>query len=121
MADMLARDTAWLAGQRKRFIGTSVVYRRGASSATLTATIGSTKRELDEGDGLVTRYESRDFLITAADLILGGARVMPQPGDQIVEADGSVCELMDFPGDGYWTWSGPYRVTLRVHTKQVFA
>lgn len=121
MADLLARGSAWLAGQRKRFGASAVTYRRGESSVSILATVGRTERQIDEGNGLLTRVESRDYLVTAADLVIGGAAVFPRAADQVVEADGSVYELMDFPGEGFCRWSDPYRVTLRIHTKRVSA
>lgn len=116
-----ATAIAAAAGTLRAVTGDTVTYRRGGSSVQVVATVGKTTRDVDESDGLVTRYESRDFLVTAAELVLGGVRVMPLPGDQVVEGDGTVCELMDFPGEGYWRWSDPYRVTLRIHTKRVSA
>jgi hypothetical protein len=66
----------------------SVVYVRDADSVTVPATIGRTEFEIDDGQGLIQKYESRDFLIQTADLILDGSATLPERGDLIRETQG---------------------------------
>lgn len=123
MAGLLEQASAWLEGQRTKHLTRSVTYRRGAQSVEdLPATIGKTTFELDDGDGAVIRSESRDYLVLAADLVLGGAQILPQRGDSIVETLGGkqlVYEVLAPGNEPIWRWSDPYHQTLRIHTKQV--
>jgi len=122
VADLLERASAWLHGQRARHLARLVTYRRDAESVELAATVGETVFRIDDGAGALLRVESRDYLVTAADLVLGGSPAVPQRGDRIRETQGTrvfVYEVMA-PGDEpHWRWSDPYRTTLRIHTKQV--
>lgn len=121
MTDLLERSSAWLETQRVKHMTRVVVYQRGAESVEVPATIGQTVFQIDDGAGALLRAESRDYLITATDLALGGSPALPQRGDRVRETQGTqvfVYEVMA-PGDEpHWRWSDPYRRTLRVHTKQ---
>lgn len=112
----------WLEEQRTKHLTQLVVYQRGADAMEVLATIGTTVFQIDDGAGAILRIESRDYLITATELMFGDTPVLPQRGDQIREARGTqvfVYEVMA-PGDEpHWRWSDPYRHTLRIHTKQV--
>ena len=125
MVDLLAQGAAWLAGQRAANMATRVMYTRLSSppaTVVIAATIGTTAYEIDDGYGAVERFVSRDFLITASDLVLRGVAIQPQPGDQIAETTAAgVCvyELMGPGKESCWRWSDPYRNSIRVHTKQV--
>lgn len=119
---MLQNTVNWLANLRKTQMGTSVVYRRGNDSATVTATIGHTTFEVDSGYGVLEEYQSRDFLILAADLVLASQQVLPERGDRIRETVGEqtfVYEVLAPSGQQPWRYSDPYRTTLRIHTKHV--
>lgn len=122
MADLLQRASAWLEDQRTKHMTQSVVYRRGTDTVAVLATIGTTVFQIDDGAGGVLRIESRDYLISAADLILSGGPVLPQRGDRIEESVDSEVFVYEVirPGDEpCWRWSDAYRQTVRVHTKQV--
>ncbi|MCL2640724.1 MAG: hypothetical protein FWD53_07760 [Phycisphaerales bacterium] len=121
MTDLLQKGMAWLEDQRTKFMTQSVVYQRGEDSVEVPATIGTTTFNVDDGGGALLRIESRDYLIRAADLVLGGNAILPKRGDRIRETSGSqvfIYEVMA-PGDEpCWRWSDGYRQTLRIHTKQ---
>src|SRR4051794_37527237 len=120
--DLLAKASSWLEKTRAKHASQEVVYVRADSSTTLRATIGRSEFEMDEGNGLVTRVESRDYLILVDDLVLDDQPAEPQPGDRIVEgdlSDGVVYEVMAPVGQHCWRYSDPYRQTYRVHTKYV--
>ena len=122
MADLLERSSAWLEDQRARRMTRPVLYVRGGQTVEVPATIGETIFRIDGGAGAMLRTESRDYLITAADLVLGGSAVLPQRGDRIRETQGTQVFVYEVasPGDEpLWRWSDPYRRTLRIHTKQV--
>ena len=121
MANLLADGVANLHVHRKAHMSSPVVYSRGAASVTVSATVGRTVFEAEDDSGSITRVTVRDFILTAADLVLDGSAAEPQAGDEIRETVGStvfVHEVMPVPGEGVWRWSDPHRVALRVHTKQ---
>lgn len=122
MSDLLESGSDWLAGQLKAHAGREVVYRRGAESAAVTATIGRTEFETIDEHGAVGKWEARDYLIHAADLLLGGAAVLPERGDRIEETQGNqtfVYEVLAPSNEPVWRYSDAYRTLLRVHTKHV--
>ena len=89
----------------------------------MLATFGRTLLKLDNGYGGVRmEWTDRDFLISAADLMLAGTAVLPERGDRISETQGTktlVYEVMAPGGEPPWRWSDPHRKVLRIHTKQV--
>ena len=71
-------------------VAADVTYRRGTDEAVVRATIGRTLLKLDDGyNGVWMVWTDRDYLIRAADLVLGGSSVQPQRGDQIRETVGA--------------------------------
>ena len=122
MADLLETASSWLDGQRKKYLAKAVVYCRGQAEAEVLATVGRTTFAVESSTGVVERFESRDFIITAADLVLSGAAVTPERGDRIRETAGGETLVYEVVGPGQepcWRWSDPYRLAVRVHTKQV--
>ncbi|MEW6199163.1 MAG: hypothetical protein AB1601_10960 [Planctomycetota bacterium] len=120
MVDLLEQGAAWLEDQRTRHMSRTVTYLRGGDSADLPATIGRTEFEQADEYGAIHRTESRDFLVSAAHLVLGDKVVLPQAGDRIRETVGEqifLYEVMAPGGEPPWRYSDPYRRTLRVHTK----
>ena len=118
VVDLLEQASGWLANQRTKFLSRSVVYSRGNVSVGVQATIGKTAFEVDDGYGMIEKWESRDFLITASDLVLGGAAVTPQRGDRIADG-GKVYEVLAPGKEDVYRPSDQYGVTWRIHTKQV--
>ncbi|MBX3399540.1 MAG: hypothetical protein KF873_12425 [Gemmataceae bacterium] len=123
MPDLLRTGSDWLADMLKEHASRPVVYRRGANEAAVQATVGRTLLKLDDGYGGVRmEWTDRDFLIHAADLVLGAVVVLPERGDVIRETAGTqtfVYEVMAPGKEPAWRWSDVYRKVLRIHTKQV--
>lgn len=122
MADILQRGSDWLEDQRHTHATRTVTYKQDVNSISLAATIGRTIFEIDNGQGVLERIESRDFLVLATDLVLVGLPVLPRRGDRIRETQGAttyVYEVMAPGKEPEWRWSDPYRKTLRIHTKQI--
>ena len=123
MSDRLATAATWLAGQRKSYATRTISYHDGGESVNVLATIGRTLFELEDAEGgVVKRVESRDYLITAADLILSGSVILPQRGHTIRETIGGVVHRFQVtaPGDEpVFRWSDGHRNTLRIHTEFV--
>jgi hypothetical protein len=122
MSNVLEQGAAWLADQLKTHASTEVLYTRGADQVTVNATIGKTEFEVDDGSGLLQRVQSRDYLIQAADLQLGGSPTLPLAGDRIRETVGDktyVYEVMAPGKEPCYRFSDPFRRLLRIHTKLV--
>jgi len=122
VADLLRQGAAWLDGQRHTHLTQTVRYQREAYSVELAATIGRTEFEQADEYGVLHRIEARDYIIRAADLLLGGETVLPKAGDQICETEQAavhVYEVMASGSEPPWRYSDPYRVALRIHTKHV--
>lgn len=120
VADLLAAGATWLTGQLKAAAGSAVTYRRGGNEATVIATIGRSQYEAANESGVVETWESRDFLVTAADLPYGD----PERGDVIVEAGGAVLveyEVTSPRGVPEWHYGDAFRSIVRIHTIQTDA
>lgn len=102
--------------------GVDVTYSRAAASVTLTATVGRTVFRRNEQGGAAVEFGERDYLITAADLILSGVAVEPAEGDRITETINGVAvtfRVVPVLGEPAWRWSDPSRTAYRVHVKRV--
>jgi hypothetical protein len=122
VADILQRSSDWLQEQRRRYASHTVSFMRGDRRAVVLATIGKTTFEVDDGYGVLVRSESRDFLVSADDLVVDGTAIMPQRGDRIQETQGAVTFTYEVTAPGKepcWRWSDAFHKTLRIHTKQV--
>ncbi|MGV3483365.1 MAG: hypothetical protein ACO1RT_02975 [Planctomycetaceae bacterium] len=122
MSDLLERGQQWLAGKLTQHATRTVVYRRGELGAQLLATIGRSTYQQDDGQGIVTRSQVRDFLIDTHTLLTSIIGTLPRRGDQIVEIENDktfIFEVMALGGDPPWRYSDPFRLKLRIHTKQI--
>ena len=127
MGNLLKTGMAWLGTQLNVHASSQVTYYRGASSVSLLATVGESTVEVEDGRGGRLSYEIRDYLILAANLILGGVVTLPKPGDYIREVGGGttfvyevLAPVMMDSASGRQTcykFSDPHRTFLRVHTK----
>jgi hypothetical protein len=122
MADMLREASMWLEEKRHEHLTGPVTYVRGEASVELLATIGRTIFEQRDDYGVLEKVESRDFLVRAEDLVIGGDRTLPERGDRVRETQEGhvyVYEVMAPGKEPHYRFSDPYRKTLRIHTKQV--
>jgi hypothetical protein len=124
VTDLLERGAAWLEEQRRAHMTRTVTYQRGQQSVEVAATVGKTVFRVDNGYGLLERHETRDYLVSANDLVLDGQTVLPKAGDRVIEAEAKMIftyEVMAPGNEPVWRYSDPYRKTLRIHTKLVHA
>lgn len=120
--DLMDRGSEMLERVRGACLSRPVIYRRGNDTIELAAAVGSTAFERTDDHGVIHRTESRDYLITAADLVLAGTATLPTPGDSIEEHDSDrvhVYEVVAPSGEPVWRYSDPQRRTLRIHTKLI--
>lgn len=118
MADMLAAGAAWLAGELASAAGATVTYQRGASSATVIATVGRSQFEAANQSGVIETWESRDFLIRTSSFTFG----IPQRHDRVIETVGGAAvtyEVAAPRGVPVYHFGDAFRTMLRIHTKAV--
>lgn len=117
--DLLQTGASWLAGQLKAAAGSTVTYRRNGEEVALTATIGRSTFESANQSGVIENWESRDYLIPAADLQFGE----PQRGDVLVEEiGGDVFEFeVSAPRGVPVHHYDAFRQIVRIHTKAIDA
>ena len=118
MGDLLEQAAGWLGEMRQAYLSRPVVYSRGVESVAVQATVGRTLFEIDDGHGVIEKWQSRDFLVAAADLVVGGQLIEPRRGDRIIDG-GKAYEVMAPGKEDVFRPSDPYGTTLRIHTKQV--
>ena len=101
MANMMAEGFAWHAAQQKAHCSREVTYTRGVNSVTLSVVDGAREFEADDGSGVIDRYEVRDYIFPAADLIIASLLTVPARGDTIT--DGTHTYTVDMPDgiEGY--------------------
>jgi hypothetical protein len=117
--NMLRDGVTWLAGIHKQYAATPITYTRGANSVALTAVLGKTDSQLADGQGRQrNEWADRDYLIVAAELILGGAPTTPQKGDHITDGV-QVREVVPADNEPHARDSDQFGVRVRVHTKRV--
>ena len=121
MGDLLHSGLAWLADQLHAHASRPITYRRGVQQVALNATLGRKDFEADAHEGRLY-IRANDFLVRAADLVLGGQLALPERGDQIdVNFDGATATFEVLGQDGIppWEFSDPHQQVLRIHTKKV--
>jgi len=123
MADLLEQATDWLETMRKAHASCSVTYHRGDDSVAVLATVGRKSYQVDGGYGAAMWVDSTDFIVAAADLVLGGETVLPKPGDRVRVSQGEetgVYEVMTPGGEmSHYEAADPYRRAWQIHTKHV--
>lgn len=122
--DRLQAGLEWLAGRMATVAARTVYYHRaGLGVVALPATVEPTPRELnDQVFGTPIEYQNVDFIVRAADLVLGGAPVAPERGDRVTdEYDGVryTYEVMSPFARPPFDWADNRHHSLRVHTKEV--
>lgn len=119
--NILATGAAWLAARIKASAAETVTYTRGSLTVTggISATPGQTQFEQTDADGFGVRIDARDYIVTAADLVLAGNTVLPERGDLITDAASRVHEVLGIGNEPCWRWCDPSHVMLRIHTKQI--
>ena len=121
MPNILADGFGWLQQQLHTHAPTAITYRRGSEAVAITATVGETAYDADDGSGFMVRFVSRDYFVRPQDITFGGVVSLPVPGDLIEEQAGHlthVYEVMEAPGRKHYDLSDPYGKLYRIHTKR---
>ena len=85
MPDLMARAAEFIAGKLAAELSRSVTYSRGGDSVAITASVGRSSFDVDDGHGML-RFETRDYIVRMDALVLGGVATLPRRGDRITEA-----------------------------------
>jgi len=118
--DLLSQGVSMLDAARKASMSGSVTYDRGGDTTTIAATVGTYQYEVATEAGVMVAAHVVDFIVSAADLVIGDAVVTPMIGDRItVTATGKSYEVLDIAPGECWRWSGPPGTARRIHTKEV--
>ena len=122
MTNVLEQGSQWLSDQIDQYAASSVLYRRGSLTVPVLAGRGRTTFELTDTSGILISIESRDFLISAANLLFDDIPALPEVGDRIIEIIGGelhAFEVSNFGVEQPYRFCDPYRHKLRIHTKYV--
>lgn len=117
--DLLQAGFQKLTQWRLAWSGQLVTYRRGAQTiAELRVSVGQSKFDLETSTaGVYDPIESRDYIVTASDLVLNSVQIEPARGDQIEEEDGTIYEMLPTQNAPPFRYCDPGRTALRIHTK----
>ena len=119
MPDLMARAAEFIAGKLAAEMSRVVTYSRGGDSVALSATVGRSSFDVDDGHGML-RFETRDYIVRMDALVIGGVTTLPRRGDRITEsaAAGDVAyEVVAVAGGPEWRPCDSARVLIRIHTK----
>lgn len=119
MNDLLDGAQAFVAKHLKANLARTIAYSRGPLSVEIPATVGQSEMDLFSEAGAAVRVATRDYLLAAADLVLGGTAVEPARGDRIEDAQDGLFEVLS-PGTGEpdWRWMAGRRM-FRIHVKEI--
>jgi len=124
---LFSRGTDFLDRSLKQVGQVQITYSRGVQSAVIAACVGRTAFAQaapagTSGPAPAIIWGDRDYLVLAADLVLGGSAVEPQRGDRITETIAGTArtfEVLAPPGEPAWRYSDAGRTTYRIHAKEV--
>jgi hypothetical protein len=104
----------------------TVTYGRGGQSVELQAVPAETAVRVEDAEGLSVRAKRRDWIVTAADLVIGGQVILPEAGDTIRVAVGDppdqeiqVFEVQRLVGESHYYACDDEGRVLRVHARHV--
>lgn len=121
MADVLGDALADLSGLMQDNAGVEVVYSRPSTGQSVTLDAVPAVRQVQVmgvGDSEPYRIEVHDWLVLAADLVLGGSQATPLIGDRVTNGtEVYVCGEMG--GESHYRPCDPQRSMLRVHCSKV--
>jgi len=97
-------------------------YSRGDDFVILNATVGATRIDYRDENGIRLKSEVRDYLIKPADLIIADNLTEPVEGDEIIDTNEDAATrtytVMGIEAGEPWRWTDRYHIMYRVHTRQ---
>ena len=117
MSNDLDDGLEFLGDEMKDNFSETVTYSRGEDDVEVSAGRGSTEYTVDNGlEAFVEPYESHDFLVVAADLVLDDEPIEPERGDIITDGDENEYEVTAPNGVDVYSADSFGRI-YRIHTK----
>ena len=111
---MLQESAIWLRDQCRDALSVLAIYQpKDGEGREIRAVLGTTLFEAPEDYGIVTRTETRDFLVSAEDM-----PEEPKKGDAF-HWNASRYEVLSAKGEPCWRWSDSYHLIRRIHTKEI--
>jgi hypothetical protein len=101
--------------------GVDVTYQRPSTSQSVTiskAVPGRSEHDVSQDGMVIEQVKSRDFLILASALQLGGAETLPRKGDRIIEGSKTFA-ILAMGTEAQWKWTDQSQTVLRVHTREM--
>lgn len=119
---LLNRGSRWLDGKTATAGADTYKYWRGSADVDVDAVMGSTPIGFALSGTIVQSWQSTDFLVPAAQLLLGGHAIEPEKGDRIeATINGATVRFVVAQTDDQrcFRWSDPVlRETYRIHTRE---
>ena len=110
--NLLADAADWLRRAESEHLSEVVDYVRDVEVFRISAVIGRTPFEADNGNGIVVTMICRDFIVAADALPF-----KPRRGDSVM-LRGEVYEVLAPDGEPEWRWSDPSATAMRIHTRK---
>lgn len=115
---MFEAASRWFDQQRRAHLSRTVtVTGIDGMSVAVSASIGSSHYETESEYGAVERWESRDYIVTRADLPR-----LPIPGDIVTEVQDdrtATYEVLAPRSMPVWTTADSYGIAIAIHTKLI--
>ena len=110
---LMEEASAWLADMCGEHLASRVLWRpSGGAGREVPAVFARTVFRAEDGYGLTTETESRDFIVRTADM-----PEEPRRGDRFVWK-GRAYEVLAPAGQPVWLWCDGFMNARRIHTKE---
>lgn len=103
----------------RRLSNSAITYTRPstAQSVSLTALPGESDHSVERDGETIDEIRSRDFLVLASELKLGGSEVTPARFDTITEGS-TTFAVLAINGEPHYRYTDPAKGVIRIHTKE---
>lgn len=101
--------------------GVDIIYERpslGQSVVISKAVPGRSQHDIQQDGMVIESVRSRDWLILASRLVLGGQETLPEKGDRIVEGS-RILAILAMGSEAQWKYTDQSELILRIHTRAI--
>jgi len=120
MPTLMERGLSQLGRRLQTAAGGAIQWTVGRVNLRGNAVFGRSEYQIDSGSDVRILHTDRDFIVTRADFVIGGAPVEPVPGQKIVDlATLEVFELMPLGSAPCYRPCDPYGKIIRLHAKKI--
>lgn len=120
MADILRSGVEYLRDTLQGYVSSSITYTRsGTGSVTIDATVSvNTAAATDAQGNLRTEWRDRDYIVVAADMVIGSTAITPRRGDRITDGSDTY-EVQSQGSEPVYRPADAYGLMWRIHTRKV--